>query len=1139
MSACSVLLQNSSKDFTLEVSKCEEEGSLEIDDKNVESTDRDADHDGGKKKRITYTKEELLELRSAPASLRRPDCFCEEFFKNGPWDIESWHKSSSSRSQSPAVDGKSVTFDSGKKIELLDKAIELAPHRRSFSHGCHVQSMSEKDSKERESQMRRLGGKGGLGNDSKQSSYEGKDRLTARASLRRRTIEKAVLRENSSDLEHHDIKRLSKSSFDEDVERELRILGDRKHRGRDSDKENRGDIRNTKKDKAGKRRTDSYDSLPEWMTDGPSSQLETIELKGFNKEIEEERSAMRNEAKQRIGSKMQTQTRKSSRGSSRSSTPNDKKEDALYKSDGKVEEDLQYKVKEEKTENYRKNSPTDKIFEENAYFDVLDCLPPHLFADDYVNETTSQSRFSQWFRSGSANSDDGGRPSSVPLSFEAHSLQGYSLNSPTVPLQQYFTPIQPAPSTHQYGDPIAVSPLMELFPKRKSPVSETSKEVKGRMTLKDIEPQIPKPVGQKPDSVAASQDSAKNDHTAFDKLVSSMKAAGQLPEKPAPVVSGLPEHLLPKPPKRTSPSFEKLKRAISRSPSPVMVGRMSPLDFANRSVSPLIAPIGERLLTPEFFKQPHHHTSVSPASFFGGYQDGAERLKGSQMPDRYHEESYERRSLPNQRYESSSINEGFVPSEVHRDSKQQGNAKIPTAFLPTSVIKKMHTEKQDVKDRIDMVGDALAAKLHFGQTDSKSLFDASNTSLDITKPPLQEHDSKIKSDDFGDSVEENFESRSFFEGLLNGKVNSTTDGLDRSNDLLSYRSESQNALHANDLDTQTRLGRSAHASGPLQREFSPTGINPTQNTNRVAISGSLFSGRHNDLETGQKNMIDVNPEKLIAPESQDKLNVNRQPVFSGLVGSTVGSRSSDGRIVNRDIGTRGSIMQPKVPFSQLPNGHQNHQQNLVRSVPLRQRPVPQQAQMNPFPHARNIQPNNPRLPVPMNSHLSLNNNMPFYRASYPAATAAVAAQIMHQQLVNQAARAHLHAAHMLQQQQLRTQMQAAMFQAYARGQAAKAMMSNPRTVANNIQAVAQQIGIKAPQPPGHVNAKSFPTSLMSQPSAMEIRESTDAAESSLQESPLSKWFNVDAIQKTPPAPTKDPAAKGKVFTVEDLERSQR
>ena len=114
---------------------------------------------------------------------------------------------------------------------------------------------------------------------------------------------------------------------------------------------------------------------------------------------------------------------------------------------------------------------------------------------------------------------------------------GYSFESPTVPLQQYFTPIQPAPTTHQYEDPIAISPLMELFPKRKSPSTEISKEVKGRMTLKDIEPEIPKPIGQKADNSTSAQDSKKNDLTAFDKLVSSMKAAGQLPEKPAPVVS--------------------------------------------------------------------------------------------------------------------------------------------------------------------------------------------------------------------------------------------------------------------------------------------------------------------------------------------------------------------------------------------------------------------------------------------------------------------------------------------------------------------------------------------------------------------------------------------------------------------------
>ena len=48
------------------------------------------------------------------------------------------------------------------------------------------------------------------------------------------------------------MKRLSKSSFDEDAEREHRILYDRKNRGRDSDKENRSDIGNTKKERAGR-----------------------------------------------------------------------------------------------------------------------------------------------------------------------------------------------------------------------------------------------------------------------------------------------------------------------------------------------------------------------------------------------------------------------------------------------------------------------------------------------------------------------------------------------------------------------------------------------------------------------------------------------------------------------------------------------------------------------------------------------------------------------------------------------------------------------------------------------------------------------------------------------------------------------
>ena len=185
-------------------------------------------------------------------------------------------------------------------------------------------------------------------------------------------------------------------------------------------------------------------------------------------------------------------------------------------------------------------------------------------------------------------------------------------------------------------------------------------------------------------------------------------------------------------------------------------------------------------------------------------------------------------------------------------------------------------------------------------------------------------------------------------------------------------------------------------------------------------------------------------------------------------------------------------MQSKGPVNQLPNGHQNqmlNQQNLLRGT-VTQRPAPQQMQMNHLPHGRNAQQNNPRIPVPMNAPASL-NNMPFNRPNIPAATAAVAAQIMQQQLIHQAARAHLHAAQMLQQQQqqniLRTQMQAAVAQAYARGQAAKAMMYNPRAVANNLQAVAQQMGLRAPQP-GHGAGKPLPTPLVTQPKAGEPKE---------------------------------------------------
>ena len=90
-------------------------------------------------------------------------------------------------------------------------------------------------------------------------------------------------------------------------------------------------------------------------------------------------SAMRNETKQRTGNKLHLEaTRKSSKGSSRSSTPNEKKENGSIRSDDRNREEPRTKKKEKSKENSRQNTPTDRMFDENAYFDVMDYLPPHL-----------------------------------------------------------------------------------------------------------------------------------------------------------------------------------------------------------------------------------------------------------------------------------------------------------------------------------------------------------------------------------------------------------------------------------------------------------------------------------------------------------------------------------------------------------------------------------------------------------------------------------------------------------------------------------------------------------------------------------------------------------------------------------------
>ncbi|XP_015762227.1 PREDICTED: eukaryotic translation initiation factor 4E transporter-like isoform X2 [Acropora digitifera] len=90
--------------------------------------------------RVTYTKEDLLNLRESPASKLWPSVFSDEYVRSGIWDPEPWHQSHSreKRCVSPGEELK-------KQLLLVEDGIVLSPQRQSFVQGCHIpQSVPER-----------------------------------------------------------------------------------------------------------------------------------------------------------------------------------------------------------------------------------------------------------------------------------------------------------------------------------------------------------------------------------------------------------------------------------------------------------------------------------------------------------------------------------------------------------------------------------------------------------------------------------------------------------------------------------------------------------------------------------------------------------------------------------------------------------------------------------------------------------------------------------------------------------------------------------------------------------------------------------------------------------------------------------
>ncbi|XP_031143348.1 eukaryotic translation initiation factor 4E transporter isoform X2 [Sander lucioperca] len=520
-----------------------------------------------------YTKEVLLEIKELPVSNERPDCLSEKYDSDGVWDPEKWHASLYPTSErSSPVEGFKKDYvddrvplkrripDPRERLKEDDLDVVLSPQRRSFGGGCQGNAalapharrpISPLENKENESL--RLGGARRIGSGRI---------IAARAFEREARSEKE--RERERDFKD---KRFRRDFGDK------RVFSER-------------------------RRNDSYaEEEPEWFSGGPTSQSETIELIGFDDKI------------------LEDDKRRSKRSRKRAESIRE------VECNGQAEErdaGLQSTADQEVPHPDVLPEQTTGDFDFNEFFNLEKTMPglASMIEDVLGEGPVSASRFSQWFSSNL--SPSGSRSSSLRSTphEELEKLAGLeprSTSSSQGPAS-YFTPIQTSECKEKvdilellHKAKIDLKPLLSTLSVNKARLRESTncgavlslEEVEGEMKGMKLgsEPQVRKgPPPQRGNGTpfmaqhleealtggsSARPKSRDTDMSAFNKLVSSMKASGTLPAHPKtntnnqpsdPAVVTLSEAQLP--PRQQKNIFQELLGGPARSGSPTLLGNL-------------------------------------------------------------------------------------------------------------------------------------------------------------------------------------------------------------------------------------------------------------------------------------------------------------------------------------------------------------------------------------------------------------------------------------------------------------------------------------------------------------------------------------------------------------------------------------
>ncbi|XP_066055472.1 eukaryotic translation initiation factor 4E transporter isoform X5 [Chamaea fasciata] len=476
--------------------------------------------------------------------------------------------------------------------------------------------------------------------------------------------------------------------------------GDARDRDRDrdyKDKRFRREFGDSKRVFGERRRNDSYtEEEPEWFSAGPTSQSETIELTGFDDKILEEDHKGRKRTRRRTASL----------------------KEGIECNGGVAEEDEVQTVLANETPADQEvpreavlQEPAPGEFDFNEFFN-LDKSVPGLASmiEDVLGEgSVSASRFSRWFsnpsRSGSRSSSLRSTPHEELERLAAHSGVVLSVEEVEAGLKGL--------KVDQEGK-IATPFMAEQM--------EEALNVSGSRQMKK-----------------------DGDMTAFNKLVSSMKASGTLPSQPK-VNQSLESHLMSPPEMSGQPLSKNILQELLGPPitrpasSNVLSGLMGGLEpaaslLAQRAPSPPIAPVfPTRAASADYLR----HRISSPIGFgqgsqqllgdpFPGVRKPMSPVAAQMSPLEIQQAALEGLALPHDLaiHAANFYQHGFGKPQMdksrdgYRNRQQRvakspapghrGNASSPApaasitsmlspSFTPTSVIRKMYESKEKSKE---------------------------------------------------------------------------------------------------------------------------------------------------------------------------------------------------------------------------------------------------------------------------------------------------------------------------------------------------------------------------------------------------------------------------------------------------------